>query len=116
MNSPIAIAPDVAAEIAGWLGFLGAEKRMSAKTLDAYRRDVHQFLGFLAGHLGGTPALKQLAKLTPADVRKILEESATDLGPRGKDAQFGWGLANPQRALELVAERMKSSEQTPAKR
>src|SRR5665213_905067 len=31
-----------------------------------------QFLGFLARHLGGAPTLKQLAKLTPADVRAFM--------------------------------------------
>jgi len=69
---PFTTAPDIAAEIARWLGYLGAERRMSQKTLEAYRRDVSQFLGFLAGHLGGTPTLKQLARLTPADVRAFM--------------------------------------------
>jgi integrase/recombinase XerC len=45
---------------------------MSKKTLEAYQRDVLQFLGFLAEHLGGAPTLKQLAKLTPADVRAFM--------------------------------------------
>ncbi len=72
MTSLFVIAADVAAEIAGWLSFLGAERRMSPKTLEAYERDVGQFLGFLAGHLGGAPTLKQLAKLTPADVRAFM--------------------------------------------
>ncbi|MCK9913598.1 tyrosine recombinase XerC [Microbacteriaceae bacterium K1510] len=45
---------------------------MSAKTLEAYRRDVGQFLTFMAEHLGGRPNLKQLAKLTPADVRAFM--------------------------------------------
>src|SRR5476651_603135 len=72
MTSQIAIAPDVAAEIAGWLRFLGAERRMSEKTLEAYERDVGQFLGFLAEHMGGAPSLKQLAKITPANVRAFM--------------------------------------------
>jgi integrase/recombinase XerC len=72
MPSQTTIAPDVAAEIAHWLGHLGAERRLSAKTLEAYRRDVSQFLGFLAEHLGRAPSLKQLAKLTPADVRAFM--------------------------------------------
>jgi integrase/recombinase XerC len=72
MSLPNQIAPDVAAEIARWLGYLGAERRMSAKTLDAYARDARQFLGFLAEHLGGAPDLKRLAKLTPADVRAFM--------------------------------------------
>ena len=66
------IAPDVAAEIAHWLDYLGAERHMSPKTLDAYARDVGQFLTFLADHLGGAPSLARLAKLTPADVRAFM--------------------------------------------
>ncbi len=71
MSQP-AIASDVAAEIGRWLKYLGTEKRMSGKTLEAYERDVGQFLGFLTGHLGGAPSLKQLAKLTPQDVRAFM--------------------------------------------
>jgi integrase/recombinase XerC len=67
-----AAAPDVTAEIGRWLSYLGAERRMSGKTLEAYRRDVGQFFAFLAEHLGGAPSLKQLAKLTPADVRAFM--------------------------------------------
>ena len=66
------IAPEVAAEIGHWLKFLDAEKRMSPKTLEAYARDAGQFLDFLAGHLGGAPSLKQLARLTPQDVRAFM--------------------------------------------
>lgn len=67
-----AIAPDVAAEISRWLGYLNAERRMSDKTLDAYRRDVAQFLAFLTEHLGGAPTLKDLAALSPQDVRAFM--------------------------------------------
>jgi integrase/recombinase XerC len=66
------VNPKVAAEIEGWLRYLGDERRYSAKTLEAYQRDVRQFLAFLAGHLGGAPSLKELAALTPADVRAFL--------------------------------------------
>ena len=48
--------------------------------------------------------------LKPDDVRKILESTATDLGPKGKDNQFGWGLVNPQKALEAVAAQIKTSD------
>jgi integrase/recombinase XerC len=76
--SDLATAPDVSAEIERWLGHLGAERRMSAKTLEAYRRDVSQFLAFLSDHLGGPPSLKALAKLTPADVRAFLAARRSD--------------------------------------
>jgi integrase/recombinase XerC len=72
MTSQIAITPEVIAEVARWLGYLGDEKRMSPKTLDAYARDARQFLTFMAEHLGGAPTLKQLAKLTPQDVRAFM--------------------------------------------
>ena len=65
-------ASDVAAEIARWLTHLGAERRMSPKTLEAYQRDVGQFLAFMAEHLGGAPRLKDLSKLTPQDVRAFM--------------------------------------------
>src|SRR5262245_14323816 len=63
---------DVSAELERWLGYLGDERRMSPKTLDAYRRDVTQFLSFLTEHLGGAPTLKDLGKLAPADVRAFM--------------------------------------------
>src|SRR3974390_2703119 len=68
-NQIESVAPKVAAEIESFLGYLGAERRMSPKTLEAYRRDVLQFLSFLAGHLGDAPSLRELSALTPADVR-----------------------------------------------
>jgi integrase/recombinase XerC len=76
--STLAAAPDVAAEISRWLGYLGNERRISPKTLEAYARDVGQFLGFMAGHLGGAPSLKQLAKLSPADVRAFMAARRSD--------------------------------------
>ena len=45
---PDFVAPKVTAEIEAWLSHLGAERRLSPKTLEAYRRDVLQFLQFLA--------------------------------------------------------------------
>jgi integrase/recombinase XerC len=72
------IDPKVAAEVANWLQHLGAERRMSPKTLEAYQRDVLQFLGFLAEHLGGTPSLKDLSALTPADVRAFMAARRAD--------------------------------------
>ena len=65
-------ARDVAAELHHWLAHLGAERRMSAKTVEAYRRDVAQFLIFLAAHLGGAPSLPGLGRIGVADVRAFM--------------------------------------------
>jgi integrase/recombinase XerC len=76
--APPVIAPDVAAEVEHWLVHLGAERRMSPKTLEAYRRDATQFLAFLADHCGGAPSLKQLAKIAPQDVRAFMAARRAD--------------------------------------
>ncbi|HSV22660.1 MAG TPA: tyrosine recombinase XerC [Xanthobacteraceae bacterium] len=65
-------APEVAAEISQWLAHLGAERRMSAKTVDAYHRDVRQFLDFLAMHLGCRVTLAALRDLATQDVRAFM--------------------------------------------
>ncbi|HMK70515.1 MAG TPA: tyrosine recombinase XerC [Xanthobacteraceae bacterium] len=72
------VAPGVAAAIGAWLAHLADERRMSPKTVEAYRRDVLQFLRFLAAHLGGAPSLKELAALKPADVRAFLAARRAD--------------------------------------
>jgi len=76
-------SPDVVAEIVRWLSHLGAERRYSPKTLDAYARDVRQFLEFLAGHLGGRPCLADLARLETRDVRAFLAARRA-AGARGR--------------------------------
>ena len=66
------VAPKIMAALESWLKELGEQRRFSAKTVEAYRRDVRQFLTFLAEHLGGAPSLKGLAALTPGDVRAFM--------------------------------------------
>jgi integrase/recombinase XerC len=59
-------------ERAAWLESLGAERRLSANTLDAYERDTRQFLQFLSTHLGGTVKIDDIKALRPADLRGFL--------------------------------------------
>ena len=76
-------APELAAEVARWLVHLGAERRMSAKTCEAYERDARQFLAFLAEHLGGRVTLARLAAIAPRDVRAFMaQRRAIGIGGR----------------------------------
>jgi integrase/recombinase XerC len=65
-------AADVAAEFTRWQSSLANERRMSAKTVEAYSRDARQFVSFLAEHLGGRVTLVRLSRLGPADVRAFM--------------------------------------------
>ena len=64
--------PDLNKRIGAWLDYLGDERRLSDKTLTAYERDLRQFLRFLTNHLGGAPAVKDIADLRPADFRGFM--------------------------------------------
>jgi len=64
---------DHAAEIAvRWLQSLKSERRMAAKTLEAYARDVSQFGQFLKDHLGQPATVPDLAALTVSDFRSFM--------------------------------------------
>lgn len=64
--------PDLAKARQEWLQSLEQERRLAALTLDAYERDTRQFLHFMAQHLGGAPALRDIADLPVADLRSFL--------------------------------------------
>lgn len=58
-----------------------------------------------AAHVSGLVALmlQEDSKLTPAQARRMLADNARDLGPAGRDAQFGAGLIDPERTLQATA-------------
>ncbi|MBI3434365.1 MAG: tyrosine recombinase XerC [Proteobacteria bacterium] len=66
------VTPALGDEIEQWLRQLGAERRMSAHTVEAYRRDACQFLAFLALHHGGRVGTGGFARLLPADIRAYM--------------------------------------------
>jgi integrase/recombinase XerC len=69
---------EVAKELVRWLAYLSAERRMSPKTVEAYRRDVAQFLAFLCKHSGGRVTLSSLSRLAPLDVRAFMSARRAD--------------------------------------
>src|ERR1700694_3500029 len=79
----------VALQMTRWLSHLGAERRLSPKTLEAYARDVRQCLAFLSEHWGALVTLSRFAALEASDVRAFMEMR------RGRDiggGWLGWGL------------------------
>lgn len=63
--------------IISWLQHLGSERRLSPKTLDAYGRDVRQFIAFIAQSTS-EPDLATLQALKPADIRAFLASRRTE--------------------------------------
>ena len=58
--------------LAIFLAHLAGERRLAAKTVEAYQRDLSSFLGFMAGHLDEALHLGRLADLKPIDFRAYL--------------------------------------------
>jgi integrase/recombinase XerC len=79
----IGAAPDVDRAVNAWFVYLMTERQLAAHTVEAYRRDLSQFLGFLSGHCGRRPDLKLLFSLSARDVRAFLAaRRAQDVGSR----------------------------------
>jgi integrase/recombinase XerC len=70
--------PGIAQEMTRWLSHLGAERRLSPKTLEAYARDLRQCLNFLCGHWGERVTLKRFAALEATDIRAFMAMRRAD--------------------------------------
>jgi len=63
------LSPGLRDALQGWLDRQTALDGASAHTVTAYGQDLREFLGFLAGHLGGSAGVAQLGTVTQADMR-----------------------------------------------
>jgi serine protease len=68
---------------------------------DRYDKQPFQGTSMAAPHVAGLAALlmSQMPSLTGAQVEKIIRMTAKDLGTKGKDDSFGYGLIQPRAAL-----------------
>jgi len=81
--------PDLAAEKAAWLDQLSLLRRVSAKTVEAYDRDVEQFLRFLTGYFAEPPGLAAVQDLKPADIRGFMAHRRRDDAVGGRTLARG---------------------------
>ena len=71
-------APDLMRAVERWRRHLASERRLAAKSVEAYSRDVGQFLRFLTGHLAGAPKLADLRDLSTTDIRAFMAARRND--------------------------------------
>jgi integrase/recombinase XerC len=82
-DSAFAVDDSVRAQITDWQRELGAVRRLADNTLEAYGRDLDQFLVFLSGHTGGPVSVATLGEMRAADIRAFMAmRRADDLGSR----------------------------------
>lgn len=71
-------ATDTLDELRAFLSSLRHERHAATSTIDAYERDLGQFIAFMAQHLGDQISLKTLAELRAADFRAFMTARRQD--------------------------------------
>lgn len=95
----IICTPQIAKHRTDWLNAIANERRMAEKTVEAYERDLRQFLTFITAYVGGPTSLKDIANLKPADLRGFLAERRR----KGAGARtLGRGLAGIRSFIKFL--------------
>jgi serine protease len=80
--------------------FAGPVARYAPPRFDAFALYYFQGTSMATPHVAGFAAmLMQQGITSPAAIEAIMKQSATDLGPAGRDNEYGYGLINPRAAL-----------------
>jgi integrase/recombinase XerC len=74
VDSAFATDEFIRAQISAWQRDLLSVRRLADKTLEAYSRDLDQFMQFLAGHAGGPVNLSVLKDLRGSDIRAFMAQ------------------------------------------
>ncbi|WP_332713744.1 tyrosine recombinase XerC [Pelagibacterium mangrovi] len=77
-DTGFAISDALRGLVSDWRRDLATIRRLSPRTVEAYGRDLDQFMAFLSAHIGGTVDLNDLKALRPADLRAFLAARRRD--------------------------------------
>jgi integrase/recombinase XerC len=91
-DNGLPLGDDLRRTAEGWLAHLAHERGAADKTLEAYGRDLRQFLGWLKNDLGHAPCLADLARLDARLFRRFM-------AARRRDGLTGRSLARTMSAL-----------------
>ncbi len=97
------LAEDLRRSVETWLAYLEHERGATDNTLEAYGRDLRQFLAWLKGDLGHAPCLADLARL---DVRRFRAFMAS----RRRAGFAGRSLARSMSALRAFFRWLEAQE------
>ena len=97
----LSAAPDLVAAVAAWLQHLAHERRLSARTIEAYGRDARQFLSFLGERFGAPPSVADFTECAPGDLRAFLAHRRAE-AIDARSLQRGFPPSNRSPAMSLA--------------